>query len=140
MHNQRKPHPQSRRSHCILAVDHDAQMRSLLGLHLSNAGYEVLLAEDAIVAGRSLLERTPDLLIIEAAMPYMSGVDFIATMLADSSIPHVPAILTGQHHNLGPQAEALGVGCLIKPFSADLLLDLVARSLAPLLRKVLHSH
>jgi len=34
----------------ILIVDHDRSIRELLQLHLSNAGYEALVAEDAIVA------------------------------------------------------------------------------------------
>ena len=39
----------------ILVLDDDRYMRELLNLHLSNAGYEVLLAEDAVVAGHLLL-------------------------------------------------------------------------------------
>jgi DNA-binding response OmpR family regulator len=113
----------------ILAVDGDAQLRDLLKLHLANAGYEVLLAEDAIVAGPLLLRLTPDLLIVEAKLPYMSGVEFIATLRADGSIPRVPAILIGERENLAADAKALDVGYLVKPFSVDRLLDLVAQAL-----------
>ena len=44
----------------ILVVDDDEYMRDLLHLHLTNAGYEVLAAEDAVVAGHSLLRQRPD--------------------------------------------------------------------------------
>jgi DNA-binding response OmpR family regulator len=35
----------------ILVVEDDQLMRELFRMHLGNAGYDVLLAEDAIVAG-----------------------------------------------------------------------------------------
>lgn len=39
----------------ILVMDDDECMRELLRLHLSNAGYEVLVAEDVVDAGHLLL-------------------------------------------------------------------------------------
>jgi CheY-like chemotaxis protein len=39
--------------------------REQLQLHLSNAGYEVLAAEDAIAAGRMLLWQQPDLILTD---------------------------------------------------------------------------
>ena len=38
-------------------MDDDELMRELLRLHLTSAGYEVLLAEDAVVAGHLLLSQ-----------------------------------------------------------------------------------
>jgi DNA-binding response OmpR family regulator len=55
----------------ILVVDDDECTRELMYIHLSNAGYEVLLAEDAIVGGHFLLDRRVDLLITDIAMPYL---------------------------------------------------------------------
>jgi two-component system, OmpR family, response regulator len=56
----------------ILAVDDDECLRELLYLHLSDAGYQVLLAEDAIIAGRFLLQQKVDLLIADIEMPFMT--------------------------------------------------------------------
>jgi DNA-binding response OmpR family regulator len=39
----------------ILVVDDDESIRELLRLHLSSAGYEVQVAEDAIAAGYLVL-------------------------------------------------------------------------------------
>jgi len=50
----------------ILVVDHDRSIRELLQLHLSNAGYEALVAEDAIVAGGLILSCVPDLMIVRS--------------------------------------------------------------------------
>ena len=63
--------PQRRRT--ILVVDDEAAIRELLKLQLAAAGYEVVLAEDALGAARLVREAKPDLMIVDAHMPYVSG-------------------------------------------------------------------
>ncbi len=104
-------------------------MRALLALHLSNAGYRVETAEDALVAGRRLLGATPDLLIVDIDLPYMSGIDFVATLLADSTLPYVPVVFITAHEQFAPQAQALGADFILKPFFKDRLLESVAKNL-----------
>ena len=114
----------------ILVVDDDPCMRDLLKLHLTNAGYEVRVAEDALVAGRILLTSPPDLLLVDVEMPYMSGVDFVATMLADQTIPCIPVVfLTSRGDDFARQADALGAMYLKKPCAADVLVYTVERQL-----------
>ena len=111
----------------VLVVDDEPAVRELLKLHLANAGYDVRLAEDAIVAGRALMESPPDVMLVDVAMPYMGGLEFVATLNADSSVPHVPVIfITGREEVLN-RAKALGAGCLKKPFEAQALIELVQR-------------
>ncbi len=55
-------------------------MRELLKLHLVNQGYEVLLAADAIDGGRLLLTADPNLLIVDPALPVVSGFEPVATL------------------------------------------------------------
>ena len=112
----------------ILVVDDDEAMRELVKVHLTNAGYRVTLAEDAVAGGRMLYGSTPDLLIIDAEMPYMNGLDFVATMLSDTLAPQVPVILISAHERFVERAAFLGVDCLSKPFSVDQLLEAVARA------------
>ena|SRR5688572_819779 len=57
----------------ILVVDDDECLRELMHLHLSGAGYQVQVAEDAIVAGHLLLEERVDLLVTDIEMPFMDG-------------------------------------------------------------------
>jgi two-component system phosphate regulon response regulator PhoB len=114
----------------ILVVDDEAAIRELLKLHLANSGYHVLLAEDAIVGGRMLLERRPDLLIIDAHLPYMSGIDFVATLIADQSLPAMPVVFITGREELSARAHALADECLVKPFLATDLLAVVERLLA----------
>ena len=110
----------------ILVVDDDESMRALVRLHLSNAGYEVAQAEDAVVAGRLLLESPPDLLIVDAEMPYLSGIDLVAALLADSTAPSVPILFITAHEQHREKFDNMGVEYLIKPFRADALVAKVA--------------
>jgi CheY-like chemotaxis protein len=113
----------------ILVVDDDESMRALAQVHLRNAGYEVSLAEDAVTAGRMLLESTPDLLIVDVDMPYMDGLEFAATLMADRTIPYIPVVFITAHEQFARQARVLEADCLIKPFLADQLFEVVARNL-----------
>jgi CheY-like chemotaxis protein len=112
----------------ILVVDDDESMRDLLRLHLSAAGYEVRVAEDAIAAGYMVLKRPPDLIISDVNMPHMDGFEFIAALKADSTLPEIPVIFLTSHEEGDHRGKALGaVGYITKPVMADKLLRLVAR-------------
>jgi DNA-binding response OmpR family regulator len=114
----------------ILVVDDDRSIRELLRLRLESAGYDVIEAEDALVAGRRLAEGGIDLMLVDAHMPQLSGVDFVANLVADSTLPWVPVIFITGRQDLKERAEALGAGCLVKPFLANRLLELVERVLS----------
>jgi DNA-binding response OmpR family regulator len=114
----------------ILVVDDDVSMRELLQRQLSTAGYDVALADDAIAAGRMFLAYTPDLLLIDVSMPYMSGLDFVATIFADHTVPVIPVVFITAHAHFAQHAAELGAECLIKPVATSRLLETVARNLA----------
>src|SRR5689334_21436628 len=76
----------------ILIVEDQPSIAELMELHLRAAGYTVAIAEDAIVAGKMILNARPDLLLVDVSLPYMTGYDFVATLIADQTIPHIPTI------------------------------------------------
>ena len=101
-----------------------------MDLHLSNAGYKVLLAEDAIVAGHFLLDEKVDLLLADIEMPFMDGLDLVRAVRSDPSVSRLPVIfVTSQPHHEAAAAQ-LGASYLRKPLRADELLASVARCLA----------
>jgi DNA-binding response OmpR family regulator len=115
--------------HAILVVEDDDSMRSLIELHLSNAGYSVVGAEDALVAGRRVLRQPPDLMVVDVDLPFMSGLEFVATLQADSTVPCFPVVFITAHEGFAPRAEALGADFIKKPFLKERLLESVARNL-----------
>ncbi len=112
----------------ILVVDDDDSIRELLRLHLSSAGYEVQVAEDAIVAGYLVLKGAPDLIITDVSMPHMDGFEFVAALRADAALPNIPVIFLTSMEDGDARGRELGaVGYVTKPVRADRLLSLVAQ-------------
>jgi CheY-like chemotaxis protein len=112
----------------ILVVDDDESLRQLLGLHLSAAGYAVLLAEDAIAAGYLVLRQPPDLIISDVNMPHMDGFEFVAALKSDKTLPDIPVIFLTSFEEGDHRGKQLGaVGYLTKPIRADRLLAMVAQ-------------
>ena len=69
-------------SRTVLIVEDDVAFRDLLALHLSTAGYKVLVAEDAAVGGAMLLASRPDLLLLDILLPYLGGLELLEAMCA----------------------------------------------------------
>ena len=114
----------------ILVMDDDPSMRELLRLHLSNAGYSVLVAEDAIRAGHLLLRRRPDLVLGEIKMPFMDGLEFLRAVKADRTTRSVPVIFLTARADAEAQAKKLGAAAfLTKPLLLPELLSTVARQI-----------
>ena len=112
----------------ILVVDDDENIRDLLRLHLSAAGYEVNVAPDAIDAGYLVLRSPPDLIICDIHMPHMNGFEFVAALKADTTLPRIPVIFLTSYGEGDDQGKKLGaVDYLTKPVRADRLLQLVAK-------------
>jgi DNA-binding response OmpR family regulator len=63
-------------------------------------------------------------------MPYLSGIDLVAALLADSTAPSIPILFITAHEQHRDKFENMGVEYLIKPFTADVLLQKVASMLA----------
>jgi CheY-like chemotaxis protein len=112
----------------ILVVDDDENIRDLLRLHLSSAGYEVEVAADAIVAGYRVLKSPPDLIITDVNMPHMDGFEFVAALKADTTLPRIPVIFLTSVEDGDSRGRELGaVGYVTKPVRSDRLLSLVAQ-------------
>jgi two-component system response regulator MprA len=115
----------------IAIIDDDRFIRYLLDLHLRKAGYEVFAAEDAVAAGRIILECAPDVILCDVDMPYMDGYEFVSALRADPATRHIPVIFLTVNKNVGDRAKQLGAGHLVKPVMADELLRTVAQFAPP---------
>lgn len=122
-----EPAARPERKRRILVVDDSRCVRELLQLHFRGAGYEVFGAEDAVVAGKLIVERLPDLLIVDVNMPYMSGVELVGAMRADPEVRDIPVIFLSSREDVAHEGHRLGaVACLTKPVAADRLLEVAA--------------
>jgi CheY-like chemotaxis protein len=110
----------------ILVIDDEASMRELLRLHLRNQDYEVLEAEDAIVAGHLVVKHKPDLVIVDVQMPYMNGYEFVSALKSDPQTCDIPVVFLTTDDNVASQAKKLGAAAYLhKPVMADRLIEVV---------------
>lgn len=114
----------------VLIVDDDESVRALVGRQLAGAGYDVVTAEDAVVAGHLVLGGPPDLIVLDVSMPYMDGFEFAAALKADNTLPFIPIIFLTADADGHDRAMALGaVGYVAKPLEGDSLVSLVRQHL-----------
>jgi CheY-like chemotaxis protein len=101
-------------------------IRELVRLHLKNADYEVLLAEDAVAAGRLIVESSPALILIDVNMPYMDGYDFTVALKQDPATRDIPVVFITADEDVAQRSRQLGAAAyLAKPVRADRLLEVV---------------
>ena len=116
----------------ILVVDDDPNMRQLLDIHVRGSGYEVRAAEDCIAAGKAVLERVPDMLIMDVHMPHLDGFEFVAALGEEQAYRNIPVIFLTSEEEGEQRAKGLNaVGFVRKPVRADELLAIVASHLRP---------
>ena len=111
----------------ILVVDDAEYSRELLRVHLTNAGYQVETAEDAIAAGKRVLQEPPHLIITDVHMPFMSGIEFVSALRQDEEVAHIPVIfLSASEDPDGEDRRLRAAAWLRKPVNAERLLEVVA--------------
>ena len=116
----------------ILVIDDDPFFRSLLRVHLSQAGYAVQVAEDAVEGGKALLHPDFDLVICDINMPFMNGLELVSLLRASAETASIPVVFATSHMDTKTlmEAQELGAdGFLIKPFQSEQLLETVERCL-----------
>jgi DNA-binding response OmpR family regulator len=110
----------------LLVIDDAPTIRDLLTLHLSNAGHDVRVAEDAIAGGRMILAEMPDLVILDVNMPYMTGYELVQVLKADQATKDLPVILLTSDPDVAEHSSELGADAyLTKPVSATRLVQVV---------------
>jgi CheY-like chemotaxis protein len=104
----------------IVVADDEAHIRHVVGMKLSNAGYEVVTAEDGEEALEICLAERPDLVITDYQMPVMTGLELAEQLRQRPEMSGAPVLLlTARGFDIDQATlEAAGiVGVLSKPFS-----------------------
>jgi len=109
----------------VLVADDDPSIRHAVSLKLSTAALSVAVAKDGEQGLRMALESEPDLLIVDYAMPYMTGYDLCRELRKQERFRTTPVIvLTAMEQDIDTSLAAeLGVvRFMTKPFSPRELL------------------
>ncbi len=110
----------------ILIVDDDPGILTMLKLLLQLEGYSPLTCSDPTAVFDRLEQEKPDLVLLDAMMPQMDGLEVLHQVQARNLLHRPPIVLlTGNaEESYSKQALERGAsGIIIKPFVKEDLLD-----------------
>jgi two-component system, OmpR family, phosphate regulon response regulator PhoB len=118
----------------ILVVEDEAALQQLLAYNLERAGFAVEQAYDADEARTLIAEQTPDLVLLDWMLPYMSGLELCRQLRRQPATANLPIIMLTARADERDRLQGLDIGAddyVTKPFSID---ELIARVRAVLRR------
>lgn len=117
----------------ILLVDDERDLVFYTKLFLEEKGYEILEAYDGRQALDVLEEHTPDLVVLDVAMPRLSGWDVLRIMQDDERMKEIPVLMLTARAEDADKAKGWTLGVTwyqTKPFELDELALVIERILA----------
>jgi two-component system, OmpR family, phosphate regulon response regulator PhoB len=111
----------------ILLAEDEKQIADMIAFKLTNSGHQVMRAADGEQALQMALSDPPDLIMLDAMMPVLSGFEVLRRLKADETVRAVPVIMvTAKGHERDVLSGLRGgaVDYVVKPFS---LKELAAR-------------
>jgi CheY-like chemotaxis protein len=110
----------ARRKASVLVVDDDPDVRDFIAASLADYGYAVREAVDGASGLEAFEEKRPDLVILDFAMPGLSGSEVASRMLRE--VPGQPILfVSGYNETEAIRAAAPDAQLLAKPFRPDAL-------------------
>lgn len=89
----RGPRPYDRPVPKILVVDDTKSIREIVAFMLRGRGYEVLEAADGQEAREKIKASRPDLVLLDAMLPKVTGFDLCAELKADPDFKSMPILM-----------------------------------------------
>lgn len=104
----------------VLVVDDDLNIQRVLSFTLKQEGFEVLLAGDGESGVAAAAEQSPDLILMDAALPGIDGYQAITQIrAAEHGSRRVPILLLTAEADIGLRVKGLRAGAdddIVKPF------------------------
>ncbi len=116
----------------ILIADDSGSVRQMLSFVLTQAGFEVLSAEDGQEALDKAPAFSPHLVITDLNMPKLNGIELVKSLRAITGFRFIPILVLtteGQEEKKQAGRAAGATGWLVKPFMPDKLLAVVNKVL-----------
>ncbi len=116
----------------ILVIDDSTTIRKLVDIHLSQAGYRVVLAKNGEMGVEMAREILPDLILLDHQLPGTTGLEVCRQIIKFPECQHIPFVVSS---TLRKQAyiEYMDVPNVVdslpKPFTPELLKMAVANAL-----------
>ncbi|GIW53593.1 MAG: acetoacetate metabolism regulatory protein AtoC [Gemmatimonadales bacterium] len=92
----------------VLVVDDELLIRVWLEAHLTEAGYRVVVAENAVRARAAFSEEPPDAVLLDLKLPDGSGMDLLEEFL--QADPDLVAVILTAHGDISTAVRAVKLG------------------------------
>jgi CheY-like chemotaxis protein len=110
----------------VLVIEDNEDNLELMRLLLERAKYDVLEAKDGFTGLDLASKEQPDIILLDLAMPEISGWEVARALKADIVTRNIPIIAVTAHALPKDRASALEAGCdafIVKPFKITKLID-----------------
>ena len=114
----------------VIVADDHLDAREMYCMYLTHLGIDCIEASDGAEVIRLARQRTPALILMDAAMPVLDGWEATAALKADPDLKHIPVVMVTAHafHEHRERAEKVGADEFIaKPVLPDALAVIVRR-------------
>jgi two-component system KDP operon response regulator KdpE len=101
----------------ILIVDDEARMRRFIRMNMELEGFQVIEAENGLVALEQIRKYNPDLVLMDVMMPEMDGFETLRLLREISTVPVILLTVKGDEAD---KIQGLSLGAddyITKPFS-----------------------
>lgn len=116
-----------------MTVDDSASIRQMVSFTLKIEGYDVIEAEDGVVALAKLEENQADMILTDLNMPNMNGIELIKNLRTNPNYRFTPIILLTTESQAEKKKEGKSAGAtgwIVKPFNSEQLVAVVKKVLA----------
>jgi diguanylate cyclase (GGDEF)-like protein len=116
----------------VLVADDDPSTRALIDLALQEAGYDCVLAADGKAALEQARATRPDLVVLDVAMPFLSGDEVQRELRRDRRTRYIPVVFITAKRTTAELTARFRNGAddfVSKPFDVDELVARIASAL-----------
>jgi DNA-binding NtrC family response regulator len=102
----------------VLLIDDDARLLEMVGLHLEDAGYQVIIAENATLGIAAINREEPTVVVLDLGLPDISGKTLLQRIRAEH--PAIAVIMFTAREDFEDVVECMQYGAVdYLPKSAD---------------------
>lgn len=76
----------------IMIVEDDINLQEIYTINFEAAGYEVIISADGLSGISEVVEKNPDIILLDVMMPNMDGFAFLKAMKENTSV-HIPVVV-----------------------------------------------
>jgi CheY-like chemotaxis protein len=116
----------------ILVIEDYPDSRTLLSSLLRAKGYKVVEAGDGREGLRQAYRATPDLILMDLAMPEMDGIEATRQLRQRHTLSHTPIFAISAYATSDVEDDAIAAGCaevFAKPLDVESLLGRIKATL-----------